>query len=550
MHWLLSRRRLSRSQGSERLRVAGLFAGIGGLEHGLHSAGHRAVSLCESWEPARAVLGVRFPDLAVDADVRQAANLPEVDLLSAGFPCTDISQAGAMAGIGGAASGLVMEVFRLAKEGAVPWLLLENVPNLLTLHRGAGMRLITEAMEGLGYKWAYRVVDSRFTGVPQRRLRVLLLAHVGSPPPEDVLLSEDQGPVDEAHYREDAFGFYWTEGRGGLGWARDAIPTLKGGSTVGIPSAPAVWLPHAERGAKLLMPSLIDGERLQGFTPGWTEPARGVGGRDHRWKLVGNAVTVGVAAWLGERLNDPVPFQPEARQLLDRSARWPSAGWGGPGEAWTAEVTAWPRRADYQHLTDFLNLDEAKPLSHRAARGFLGRLDESGLKVDRRFLADVEEHVRHTRPRMVSSPSADQRLPEGSTASSPEARRRMQANRGRDTGPEIRLRQALHALGLRYRLHCRPEPDIRTRVDIVFRPAKVAVEVRGCFWHACPTHGTQPKANSEAWAAKLRRNQERDAKVEQRLKQAGWFLAVVWEHEDPKEAAVRIADIVAQRRTA
>lgn len=135
-----------------------------------------------------------------------------------------------------------------------------------------------------------------------------------------------------------------------------------------------------------------------------------------------------------------------------------------------------------------------------------------------------------------------------SWASSPAARKSMQANRSRDTKPELALRKALHAMGLRYRVCARPIQDIHRTVDVVFRPARVAVEVRGCFWHGCPEHYRQPKANESYWSAKVARNVTRDADTERRLNEAGWLLLVVWEHENPGEAAAKVAAAVLQRR--
>lgn len=117
----------------------------------------------------------------------------------------------------------------------------------------------------------------------------------------------------------------------------------------------------------------------------------------------------------------------------------------------------------------------------------------------------------------------------------------MQGNRSRDTQPELQLRRALHAMGLRYRVCARPFPDIRRTVDLVFRGARVAVEVRGCFWHACPDHFRWPKSNADYWRPKIERTLRRDAEMEQRLNAAGWTLVVVWEHEAPDEAASRVA---------
>jgi DNA mismatch endonuclease (patch repair protein) len=138
----------------------------------------------------------------------------------------------------------------------------------------------------------------------------------------------------------------------------------------------------------------------------------------------------------------------------------------------------------------------------------------------------------------------------GPAPSSAVVRRRMQQQRRRDTRPEIALRRALHAAGLRYRVERPVLPGMRRRADIVFGPAKVAVFVDGCFWHMCPEHATFPKANAEWWREKLERNQARDQDTDQLLREQGWLPVRVWEHEEIAEAALRVAEIVHGRRAA
>lgn len=139
-------------------------------------------------------------------------------------------------------------------------------------------------------------------------------------------------------------------------------------------------------------------------------------------------------------------------------------------------------------------------------------------------------------------------VPGESWASSPQRRRIMQANRSRDTAPELALRRLLHALGLRYRVSARPLREVRRTADVVFGPARVAVFVDGCFWHGCPDHGTVPATNADYWAPKLQRNAERDRHTDELLRAAGWMSIRVWEHEDPGPAARRIARTVRRRR--
>jgi DNA mismatch endonuclease (patch repair protein) len=138
----------------------------------------------------------------------------------------------------------------------------------------------------------------------------------------------------------------------------------------------------------------------------------------------------------------------------------------------------------------------------------------------------------------------DPRAPSGSWASSPAVRAVMRANRSRNTSPEIRLRTALHRRGFRYRIHYRPLPAERRTVDIAFTRARVAIEVRGCFWHGCPKHGNRPRVNVDYWRTKLDRNRQRDADLETALTAAGWHVIIVWEHEDAEEAADRVAQQV------
>jgi len=111
------------------------------------------------------------------------------------------------------------------------------------------------------------------------------------------------------------------------------------------------------------------------------------------------------------------------------------------------------------------------------------------------------------------------------------------------------LRRALFARGLRYRIDFPlPVPGARRRADVVFTRARVAIFVDGCFWHACPDHGTTPKANAWYWAPKLARNVERDRDTDRRLAEIGWAVVRVWEHDDPEEAAGRIEVVVRDRR--
>ena len=389
----------ARSGPAADLTVAGLFAGIGGLELGLHAAGATTSMLCESWSPAQAVLQARFPDVEIHPDVRTLPRLPDVDIVTAGFPCTDLSQAGRTAGIHGEQSGLVSHLFRLLARSKPRWVVIENVRNMLVLDGGRAMSYLVHEFESLGYDWAYRLVDSRFTGTPQRRQRVLFVASIEEDP-RRVLFADDVGEPDESAFREDAYGFFWTEGLRGLGWAKDALPTLKGGSAIGIPSPPAIWVKDAQAGRGIVTPDIEDAEKLQGFPAGWTSPAGGGRrGAGVRWKLIGNAVTVGVSSWLGRRLAEPGNVDQSGGEPIESGAvRWPTAAWGVDNEWRRVPLSMWPEFNEYRHLLDVVDRRRAVPLSLRATEGFFGRLQRSTLRVDEDFRLALKQHIQAMQP--------------------------------------------------------------------------------------------------------------------------------------------------------
>ena len=140
------------------------------------------------------------------------------------------------------------------------------------------------------------------------------------------------------------------------------------------------------------------------------------------------------------------------------------------------------------------------------------------------------------------------RIPRGSFASSPAARRRMQLVKRHDSAPELALRRSAHALGLRFYVHRCPLPGLRREADLVFPRSRVAVFVDGCFWHGCPDHGRREhRTNGWYWPDKIASNVGRDADTNARLADAGWAVVRVWEHEDAPLAARRVLAVVQAR---
>jgi DNA (cytosine-5)-methyltransferase 1 len=313
----------------------------------------------------------------------------DIELLVAGFPCQDLSQAGRTAGIDAGRSGLVAQIFRLLDRRPIPWVVLENVSFMLHLDRGRALATLVAAFEERGYRWAYRVVNS-LAFLPQRRERVLFVATRTEVDPAAVLLVDEVSPPSiSTRLDRRAHGFYWTEGVRGLGWAPDAIPTLKSGSTIGIPSPPAILLPDG----RIVTPDIRDAERLQGFAADWTLPAANVARASSRWNLVGNAVSTPVATWLGRRLNRPGRYVAGRDMDLSGCERWPRAARFDGRVRKAVKIGAFPVWKVRPPLADFLK-HPGKLLSARATAGFLARTERSSLRFVDGFKDRVRAHLR------------------------------------------------------------------------------------------------------------------------------------------------------------
>lgn len=374
----------------DRLQVVGLFSGIGGLELGFQNAGHHAVFLNEIDDACRSVLRHRFTsDIA--GDIFDITQLPRSDAILAGFPCSTFSQAGPTSGLHGSRD-LLRRMFALIaktpRKRLPTFIVLENVKNIVHLERGKALAYITRLLEAMRYTWSYRIVDTSAFGLPQRRKRWLLVASLDDSAPS-ILLDQDVGHAPR-HDDVQAHGFYWTEGNAGLGWADDSVPPLKSGSGIHIPSPPAIWV---RRRRSIVMPQIADAEALQGFPIGWTDIGSDIPRFERkRWKMIGNAVSVPVASWIGKRLGRVPETKRDLRgKRFPKSGPWPLAAWGRTGERYSIEVSAFPVLLEMTPIMRFLT-QEPPPLSERATRGFRGRLERSNLHYPPQFLEDLLHH--------------------------------------------------------------------------------------------------------------------------------------------------------------
>ena len=167
-----------------------LFAGVGGFDLALERAGVKVVASVEIDKHAWGILSQRFPDSKLFEDVRKvtgdelraAGFISDGGIITGGFPCQDLSVAGKRAGFTGDRSSLFYEIARIADETQAEWLVLENVPGLLTSQRGADMGAIIGTLADLGYVGSWRVLDAQHFGVPQRRRRVFIVARRAGDP--------------------------------------------------------------------------------------------------------------------------------------------------------------------------------------------------------------------------------------------------------------------------------------------------------------------------------------------------------------------------------
>lgn len=366
-----------------------LFTGIGGFEVGFARAGVSTILMCEKDPSAQAVLRNRFPDTELVDDVVSLESLPDCSILVGGWPCQDLSQAGRMAGMGGVQSGLISHVFRLldARRTKPNVVLLENVAFALSLKQGEAVTQVTNELAARGYRWAYRILNTREFGLPHRRRRIFILGMLDGDPGGALFDGVDRTPEHQPDPAD--IGFYWTEGNRGVGWTADAVPPLKGGSGLHIPSPPAVW--NIGTGA-INTPGIEDAERLQGFPTGWTVAARDSKRADRgRWRLVGNAVSVPVAEWLATRIFDPTSQTVEYEGSEIRAKH--IGAFGGPSIA-TRYIKGLGEGPATTHQTSVASfgLEDGAPLSRRAAEGFLRRYMRSGLTKNLAFAAALASH--------------------------------------------------------------------------------------------------------------------------------------------------------------
>lgn len=369
------------------MKIAGLFAGSGAFEHAFATEGFDPCLLVENDPAAQAVLRKQFPDVAIENDIRELTRLPSnIGVVTAGFPCQNLSLVGDKSGIQGNKSKIVETMFPLIAASNVRTVIVENVSFMLRLSSGSAMRWLVDRFEDRGFKWAYRVLDTMGFGLPQRRKRVYLVATRDLDPRTILFADEGTPPLKLVPTLQRPLGFYWTEGRTGVGFTVDGIPPIKAGSTVGIPSPPAVLFQDGQ----VLRPSITACERLQGMPVDWTNTNSDAQSQRARWRLVGNAVSRPVARWVASRIKNPGTIGTFRRANLRGNHRWPDAAWNiGTGRI---GVDACDHPLDIQPMSISHFLDASwHALSDRALTGFIHRARSGSLKMPSGFLSALTQ---------------------------------------------------------------------------------------------------------------------------------------------------------------
>jgi DNA (cytosine-5)-methyltransferase 1 len=199
------------------MKFGSLFTGIGGFDLAFEQAGMTCAWQCEINAAARSVLAKHWPDVPCYEDVRNVTrdNTPTVDLICGGFPCQDLSVAGKRAGLAGDRSGLWFEFHRILTELRPQWIVIENVPGLLSSNGGADFAVILRGLVECGYGVSWRIFDAQYFGVAQRRRRVFIVGSFGDGRSAEVLFE-----------REGLFGHPPTRGEARQGIAGGVAPSL------------------------------------------------------------------------------------------------------------------------------------------------------------------------------------------------------------------------------------------------------------------------------------------------------------------------------------
>lgn len=519
--------------GGSKIRVVDLFAGGGGLTLGAAEAARRVglgtnvVLAVDNDDAAADVYALNFPAANLDrsdvgklfdgvlgaastsAERKLAKKIGPVDLLVAGPPCQGHSDLNNHTRRKDPRNALYLRSARAAEVLLPTYVVVENVP-AVRHDKGKVVASATAALEAAGYTVASAVLDLIRFGVPQKRRRHILIAVLGKLVDPAALL-DMYSPCDSHEQRS----------------VRWAIADLVDRDSSEGPDSPSV---PTDTNKKRMQWLIDEGEY---DLPNPMRPKCHRDNEDHSYNAM-----YGRLNW-----DDPAPTI---------TTGFGSMGQGRFVHPAVARTLTPHEAARLQTLPDFFDLDTKKGrgawatvignavpplLGVHLVEPLLCALPASGQAV-------VEAPRRSAAVNGTAKGASREGVPD---ASSEQIRVRMSKTKRRDTKPEVELRSALFALGLRYRVDVAINGS-RRKSDIVFAADQVVVYVDGCFWHGCPEHGTIPKQNRQWWIDKLDANRARDADTNEKLRADGWTVLRFWEHDDPIVAAAVIRRTIMSAR--
>lgn len=540
------------------MRAIDLFCGAGGLTEGFKAAGYEITFALDkdkdSYEtykknhPKVDVVRASITDLTPEEIAERAGG--GVDVVIGGPSCQTFSTHGrrnAWVPKGDERNELWERMFEVVEHLQPRAFLMENVPGLLYWNKGKMADAIFERFEEIGFAVSKEILLAADYGVPQRRRRLFIVGlRAGR-------AFEFPVPTHMGGWRRDTLD-NWEAERKGRGLLRHLsvweaigdLPPIEGTGEVEAPYPEARLTAFARTmrvGSKRLRDheiNLLPEEHAklvhhvpQGGT--WRDiPPNLLPDRFRGMRRTDGANLVG-------RLDPNLPAYTITTQFNNVT----TGCFTHPYADRALSVREGARLQTFPDRYEFVGSVTSRCRQvGNAVPPLLARVLARQLAIAIQGKAAADEF--HPAPRRVH-PAKQLPAPPPTDA---KTRARMRKQPRRDTKPETNLRKHVHALGLRYRMNVKPLPDLRRNADLVFRSARVAVFVDGCFWHGCPIHARPTKSHTKWWAEKIAANQRRDLDTTLRLEEAGWKVIRMWEHDDPVEVADRVCAAVRARTAA
>lgn len=295
------------SSAESKYTINSFFSGIGGFDFAFEKQGFTTQYLCEINHFCNQILSLHWPNVHKETDINAtvAEDIPKAMVWCGGFPCQDISLARGASkrlGLDGARSGLFFKFATLIKDCLPRVVVIENVGGLFNSNQGRDFGIILQTLSSLGYGVAWRLLNSRYFGVPQSRTRVYLCCWRNNPANALSVMFDKEGAYKPSNERKD----FITEDYNPIGYPK--VPKVayclaaSSGRHTGTDWSRTYVV--SEDGVRRLSP--VESERLQGFPDHWTRPDSQDVCSDNldtmRYTAIGNAVTVPVVEWIADRI--------------------------------------------------------------------------------------------------------------------------------------------------------------------------------------------------------------------------------------------------------